>query len=382
MGQKTQTKWTKEMKDELSACQASDVRDFADKYGLSFSNCDRKRRKLLEPKSGYQDKAEKYDINKLLAKRSLWEAIGESFVGAIRAIPDPKHPQLKMSSEGYDEEEMFSIFSDSQIGAFVSSKETGGLGDYSAKEFDARLSFYQEKLGRIFQIERSVVPYNRINLFFLGDIIEGSTIFKSQGRSIDMTTVAQIMKSVDAITNLVSWLSTLFCEVGCYCVVGNHGRIGDKGQNSPMDNLDYLVYKWAEERLSLHSNVSINISESWWMVVERMNTRFCLVHGDDVRSWMNIPFYGADRSEMRMQKLLKVMFNYYVIGHHHTPAEFSNVIMNGNWVGGSELSLKVMQVGGLPSQKLFSVHPDYGITWHRDILLVDPRKLKPTRIYT
>jgi len=378
-------KWTDDMKQELVDCRTQlEVEDFAKRHGLSFSNADRRRRKLIgeTPEKDYATQAEQLDINKLLAKKSLYDHVGESFVAAAKRLPDPKHPDPIVVKRGdHDEEEMFIVFSDSQIGSLVNPKETGGLGSYSTAEFLKRLEFFKEKLARIFDIERSAIPYNRINVFFLGDIIEGSTIFRGQLRSIDQNTVQQVMTSVDALTNLISWLSTQFPEVGCYCVVGNHGRIGFKGELSPMDNLDYLVYKWMEERLADHSNVKVNVADTWWMAVERMRTRFVLVHGDDIKAWMNIPFYGAERSEGRMQKLLKILFNYYVIGHHHTSAEFGNVIMNGNWVGGSEFSLRVIQAGGLPSQKLFSVHRAFGITWSRDVLLVDPRTIKPTRIY-
>ena len=378
------TKWTEAMRQELVDCRTQlEVGEFAKKYGLAFSNADRRRRKLIgeKPKADYATQAEQQDINKLLKKKSLYDHIGESFVAAAKRLPEPKSPVYVAPKGGHDEEEMFLIISDSQIGSLVNPKETGGLGSYSTQEFLNRLEFFKEKLARIFDIERTAIPYKRINVFFLGDIIEGSTIFRGQLRSIDQNTVQQVMTSVDALTGLISWLSTEFPEVGCYCVVGNHGRIGMKGELSPMDNLDYLVYKWMEERLANHKNVQVNVAETWWMAVERMRTRFVLVHGDDIRSWMNIPFYGAERSEGRMQKLLKILFNYYIIGHHHTSAEFGNVIMNGNWVGGSEFSLKVIQAGGLPSQKLFSVHRAFGITWSRDVLLVDPRTIKPTRIY-
>lgn len=333
-------------------------------------------------KQTYQEKAEKADINTLLAKKSLYDHIGESFVEAIKRLPDPTHPEEVRTNDHFDEEEMFIVFSDSQIGSLVNPKETGGLGSYSTEEFLARLDFFKEKLAKIFEIERSVVPYRRINVFFLGDIIEGATIFRGQLRSIDKNVVQQVMVSVNALSDFISWLSTLFAEVGCYCVVGNHGRIGLKGELSPMDNLDYLTYKWVEERTADITNVEVNVADTWWMAVERMRHRFVLVHGDDVKAWMNIPFYGADRSEGRMQRLLGIGFQYFVIGHHHTPAEFGNVIMNGNWVGGSEFSLKVIQAGGLPSQKLFSVHRAFGITWSRDVKLVDPRTLKPTKIYS
>ena len=381
----TRVKWTEEMKRELLEAEGEGIKLFAEKYGLAFSNVDRKRRKLQEKEvkevKSYQEIAEKKDLNTLMNERNLFAQIGEVFVASATKLPAPKLPEQINVSDCFDEEEMVFLFSDSQIGEVVNPNENGGLSAYSTQIFKERLEFLKHSLGKIIKIHKREVPYNRINVFFLGDIIEGSTIFRGQLRSIDINTVEQVMCAVDKLTYFVAWLATQFTEVGCYCVVGNHGRIGNFGENSPLDNLDYLVYKWMEERLSNYPNVKFNVADTWWMTVERQNTKFTLVHGDDIKAWMNIPFYGADRSETRMQRLTRHNFDYYVLGHHHTKAEFGNIIMNGCWPGGSEFSLKRMQVGGVPTQKLFSVHKDFGVTWSRNIQLVNPKEIKLPKIY-
>lgn len=374
--------WTEEEKDRLLGCVTDE--ELKEEFPRrKISNLRNRQREFLNERNAerYGEQAEQYDLKNRRKQKSLYDYIGYAVVKTALRLPPPRRIVKPKMSYTFDEEEMALVFSDSQIGELTNPKETGGLGAYSTEIFLERLEFLKESLIKIFSIEMRGVPYNRINLFFLGDIIAGSTIFKGQLRSIDMTTVEQVMTSVDQITYLVAWLATIFPEVACYCVVGNHGRIGEKGVNSPMDNFDYLVYKWMQERLANYKNITVNVADTWLMPVERKGTRFVLVHGDAIRSWMNIPFYGAERSERRVQKLLNILFDYYVVGHHHQDAKFGNIIMNGCWPGGSELSLKVMEVGGLPSQKLFSFHPNFGITWSRDVLLVDPKKLKKIKIY-
>ncbi len=142
-----------------------------------------------------------------------------------------------------------------------------------------------------------------------------------------------------------------------------------------------------KELLKGNKRISFHISESWFQLVDVEGWRFCVVHGDDVGPGsLGIPFYAAFKSEQRMQELLKNIedevggFDYFTIAHHHTKAEFGNIIMNGAWPPGSEFSLKRLQRGGVPIQKMYAVHPKYGITWRRDVQLQEP-KAKSVRVY-
>jgi len=348
-------------------------------------------RRAPDNKSHTEKMREKIDLaefNKLKKQKTFFEIAGQDIIRAVQAIPPPKElrPDKLFFKKKNEPEEMTLLWSDSQIGQFVDQKESGGLGSYNVDIFLQRLDYLQVSLKKIFEIHLDNTPYPVFNIFFLGDIIEGSTIFPGQERQTDLDAVRQVMFAVDKIAEFVAWAAALYpWQVKCFCVVGNHGRIGKKGEQSPLNNLDLVVYWVLAEKLKYFSNVQFNISQSWWMLVERMKHVFLLVHGDDVRAWMGIPYYGLERSESRYQRMMldsKSGFHYFCCGHHHQEATIkSRIFMNGNWVGGSELSMKIMQVANTPTQLLFSIHPLFGVTWERNIQLQNPAKRKPIRVY-
>jgi len=324
-----------------------------------------------------------------LKKRStLFEIIGENILSAVEAFPPPRAiPQEKLRFKKKNEtEEMIFLWSDSKIGQVVDQKESGGLGSYNVDIFLERIEYLKTSLKKIFEIHLQNTPYPVFSIFFLGDIVEGSTIFPGQERQTDMHVVRQAIFAVDRIAEFVAWVAALYpWKVKCYCVVGNHGRVGKKGEQSPLNNFDFLVYHFIQERLANFTNVEFHVSQSWWMLVERMKHLFLLVHGDDIRAWMGIPYYGIERSESRYQKMIGQAgegFHYFCCGHHHQEAAIkSRIFVNGSWVGGSEFSIKNLQVSNSPTQLLLSVHPVFGVTWERNIQLQNPQQSSPITIY-
>lgn len=331
------------------------------------------------------------DLKKESKKNHLYEIIGDAFIAAVSDLPIIEMPKISKGivKKELDDEAVTILFSDSQIGQLVKSSETGGIGNYNKEVFAERLERFQNNIVKILKYHPN--PMSVLYVDFLGDIIEGSTIFKGQLRQIDLSTVDQVLVASEKIAHALNFLSTFFEEVVINAVVGNHGRVGEKGVNSPLDNFDYLVYRYLEERLKTNKRVKFNISPTWWMIVEKKAHKFLLAHGDDFKAWLRIPFYGALRYRQNMTELLKESFNkiingkvdfdYLEVGHHHEPAEFSKIIMNGNWVGASEFSGKRLQSGGMPTQKIFGTHPVYGITWMRNVFLEDPRDLPTMKIY-
>ncbi len=314
--------------------------------------------------------------------KTLFEVVGKSILSEISKLPKYKSfkiPKIKIP-RALDEEEWGFMWSDSQIGEVVNQKETGGLGNFNYEVFLKRLEFLKDSL---IKIKRYHPPVKTFNVFFLGDIIDNATIYFGHLRQVDMRVVSQVILACERIAEFLVFMATQYEQINSYCVVGNHGRMGKPGELSPTDNLEYLIYYMLKQRLSSVPNVRIEIAESWFMVVQRMSSRFFLIHGEDIRSWMTIPFYSAERSESRWQKLTRAQFDYFLTAHHHQQAEFDNIIFNGSWVGGSEFSIKKLAKSGLPGQTLFSIHPKFGITWRRNVVLVDPAEIKrmPVEIY-
>lgn len=322
----------------------------------------------------YSLKAMRAELADLKKRQTLYEVIGDAFIRAVRQLEPYKPPPVPRyePTKKLSEEDWVQLISDVQAGQTVDVRETGGLGRFDTRILLQELEMLSRTIPRIIAYHAN--RPRRVWFFLLGDMIEGSTIFAGQLRSIGMNTVRQVLWVVENISRLIAGAAAAFQEVVVVGVPGNHGRIGFKGVNSPMDNLDYLTYQFIQERLQSIPNVTCRFSESWHQLVEIQRHRFLLVHGEDVPAWMNIPFYGALRSESRQQKLFFPRgFHYLVLAHHHQRAIFSNVIMNGCWPGGSEFSLKRLQLGGPPEQLLFAVHRKWGITWYRPLKLRPPQ---------
>lgn len=362
------------------ARKADNLVNFSKKTGIPRSTL---RDWLIKYPEGYDfskdvfvEKEKQKEEKKVIKTQTLMEILGNKLCEAAEKLkPISAPPKLKKHNKR-EPEECFIVLSDIQIGEIVNKIKTGGLGSYDKTVFLDRMGNFKNGINSILDIFQNVIPIHRVNVLILGDIIEGKTIFKGQQGKVDTDVAFQIMNGVDEISIFLSWLATRVSEVHAYCVAGNHGRIGQKGELEPVhDNLEYVLYHWMKDRLSCHKNISINISDTWWMCIERMGHRFYITHGDDIKSWMNIPFYGAQRSAGRVQRLVR--HDWFIVGHHHTQAQFDNVLMNGSWVGGSEFSLKAMQVGGLPTQLMFMLHPKKGITCKYDIQLASPEEFEP-----
>lgn len=336
--------------------------------------CSAEPQRTSDPRRSFSLQSLRAELALLKRQQTFYEVVGEAFIKAVRSLEPYKPPPIPRyePKKGLGEEDWVQLVSDVQAGQTVDVRETGGLGRFDTRVLLQELETLQQTIPRIVQYHTN--RPRRLWFFLVGDMIEGSTIFEGQLRSIDMNTVRQVMWVVENFARLIASAAAVFQEVVVVGVPGNHGRIGRKGTNSPMDNLDYLAYEFIQERLRAIPNVRCNFSQSWHQLVEVQRNRFLLVHGEDVPAWMNIPFYGALRSEARQQKLFFPQnFHYLVAAHHHQISFFSNILMNGCWPGGSEFSLKRLQVGGQPQQWLFGVHPKWGITWLRPLKLRPPQ---------
>ena len=315
----------------------------------------------------------KREVERLSKKQTFYEMVGDRIIEAIGALPSLPvvKPKVEAVPKTLKEEEMVLLLSDVQAGTVVSAKESGGLGDFNT-------AILMEEIDYLEQAIRSIKRYHpnvrKLNVFWLGDIVEGETIFEGQSRVIDMNVVQQTIFCIEKFGRFIHNLAGVFTEVVNYGVIGNHGRVGKKGVHGPLSNFDYLVYRMLEMRLQSQPNVRWNVSESWWQLADVQSWTFLLTHGDKFgTSTWGIPFYATQRRKTRYRELFKQSdvpdFDYMCSAHHHQPASFQRNIMNGNWIGGSEMSLWDMQSGGAASQTLFGVVETNGLTWMREINL-------------
>ena len=122
------------------------------------------------------------------------------------------------------------------------------------------------------------------------------------------------------------------------------------------------------------TNIKFVQPDGMWMFWNIAGWNFFMEHGDKIRSWGGIPYYGMERAAGRIQHLVNAIVHGYLVGHHHDPALFGNCMMNGNWVGSDDFSIDVLKKGNCPSQEYYEIHPHYGISNHRTIYLEDRRE--------
>jgi hypothetical protein len=336
-------------------------------------------------------------LESALAKAYDQRGIVKQFVStvtdAVKELPELEIYNAPLDREvnpDLDPEDIVLHISDTQIGSWVSSEHTGGMGEYNYSIFCERMDRYVHAIQRILMYHPNKLE--TCHVVFGGDMIDGGTIFLGHQRHIDTLVVKQVVYGYEHFSRLIADLSTMFDEVVVSGVPGNHGRLGKKGEMTPTDNLDWLLYYFLQERCSNLSNVRFNIPDTWWMILKVRGWKFLVSHGDDFKAWNQIPFYGALRYKMKMRELLRECychnggdfpdFDAILVGHHHEMASFGNIFMNGNWVGGSEFSLKQLQVGGPPYQQVFGVHDNVMRAWSRPVILEPLKNLPPIPVYS
>ena len=266
------------------------------------------------------------------------------------------------------------MFSDSQAGTYISEEATGGLNSYNKNTLEAQMKMLLDGIVSISVKQLSAHPVLKIHM--LGDMLEGMGIFPSQAYNVDQDLYDQFFSFGDLVCKLLLELLQLYDRVEIKCVPGNHGRVGKKGEYPHYINWDLFWYKHLEQKLQNYDRITWDITKSWWMTDTNHDTTSLLIHGDGIKSWMSIPYYGIERADSRYTKLFASMRNQYQIlemGHFHTPtilpAPTGHTIINGCFTGASVYALKDLTTTTRPVQIMFGVHKDHGKTWDFPIYL-------------
>lgn len=339
---------------------------------------------ISERKTSIVTQEEKKRDKKLLTKIAVTDMIIESTLNAIKARPLREIKPFTVNlDKTYSEETIVLMISDIQAGTYISSEASGGLNEYNWSILEKQFVQLYIGLEEIVTRHKKVAPIKSLHVHLIGDIVEGYDIFKGQTRQIDTEITEQAIGVKDLLCDFLQKALHLFDKIHVVGVPGNHGRIGTKGENLHYVSWDYIVYKWMESELKNYPNITWQLSKSWWQIDTIYGFNFLLFHGDDIRSWQGIPYYGIDRAAKNYNELLELLglkYNYLEIGHFHVPSELSGVttekFINGCWPGGSLYSMKGLVTANYPVQKLFAVHPTQGVTYRYPIKLTLPKKKK------
>jgi len=271
------------------------------------------------------------------------------------------------------------MLSDSHSDQEIMSKRVRGLEEYG-------FEIACQRAERIVDTTISHLIDNMKNYKFetlyiagLGDYVNGE-IHRATEHSKWGNSLKNSMGMGELLAMMITDLSRHFPKIVLCSVSGNHGRKSiKKDYRGAHDNWDYLVVAHAAARLKglvEQGRLEIVAPDAWSMMLSVYKWNFMLNHGDDIRSWNSLPWYGIERKTRRLNAIGTVQGqvpHYYLFGHFHTMATQQHTtgetIINGSWAATDEYALESLGAFSEPYQWLFGIHPSYGLSWRMPIKL-------------
>ena len=315
----------------------------------------------------------KIDNKELIKVRAFQDRVIEVLKDSIVAMPPAKIMEERVLDKKLPEETVVGLISDLHIGEKVSPEETRGVGGYNFDIFKKRFNFYIDKIIDFSQNKLQGYVFKKCNLICLGDFTSGY-IHEELIAMRDLSVVDQAFLGAQVIAEGIRRVASVFPDVEVDCVYGAHGRVIIKKQyKERYVNWDYVLYQVLGLLLKEQKNVKFVIPRSFFEVIDIEGWKFLIYHGDDIKSWMSLPYYGIERDVARFRDLLyrtKERFDYVLIGHFHELASLGQVvIVNGTMKGADEFGMGKLRKAGRASQKIFGVHKTWGKSWSFDVEL-------------
>jgi len=306
------------------------------------------------------------------------ESISDRMVRVLRAEARalPKVDLMwEPPSQKVTQETAVLLLSDLHLGEIVDRDVVCGFGEYNFDIFNKRLKFLAKSMRSIIVRKLTGYKIDKLCIFGLGDMVSGRIHDELIENSEDI--IFQIMNGAFITAQFVLELAQMFPEIEIDGVLGNHGRIiRKKYYKRRYTNWDFVFYQFLGMFLAKNKRIKCNFPKSFFVIKKIRGWTFLLIHGDNIRSWMGIPWYGIERMMWKLGDLLKdkgTNVNYRILGHFHNTGEldraFGELIINGSMIGGTEFSLMSIGEFNRPTQLFFGVHTEIGMTWRYPLRL-------------
>jgi hypothetical protein len=257
------------------------------------------------------------------------------------------------------------VFSDWHIGEYTDSDEVEGFNSFSWAIAQKRAFYLTRKFVNWVAVQRRAATINEAVIICDGDLISGD-IHQELQVTNEWPVPVQNVKAAFLLAKCVSEIAPHFDKVRVeFMTTDNHSRRTKKPQSkqSGLNSEGYVIAYLMQERLRDIPNVQMNIYTRIKALVNIQGFPFLVEHGNSIRGWAGIPWYGADRSVAREAKARRMMpkKNFYkcLIGHFHQPMKTPDYIVNGSLSGTSEFDHGQGRHAD-PCQIAFLVHPKYG----------------------
>lgn len=353
------------------------IRKFVSKYGLLDEVYTAEEEVVLQSKLQLDNarlKAENSKVSKLLRSLTAEAITDQDVLAAINScitkLPLINEVPLVIPehAEG-NEEEVILLLSDHHITRNVDFEEMEGYNVYNFDVWADRYFFLINEVIKIVDRMRSSMTIRNLNVYLLGDMFNDTHRLENIATNI-LEPIPGTINGSYVLAQGIAMLSQHFEEVRMVGIVGNEPRLSKKTTSKlKFNNYDYLGYNLMALLLSDYiesGKLTFNIPPSPEVVVDLLGYKILLTHGDTVRGWNGIPYYGINRQKAKQQSLRRSRggFDYWFMAHFHTPTELEGTTyVNGALCGVDEYAKNILHVSSDPIQKLFGFNEKYGISY-------------------
>jgi len=327
----------------------------------------------------------KYKV--LTGEQSLGDRMVEVLLKNVKVLPKV-HLAWKLPEEKVSKETAVLCLGDFHLGEVVDKAVVCDFGEYNFEIFTQRLKFLAESIKSITIKKLRGYQIKKLVIFGLGDMVSGRIHEELIESAEDI--IFQVLNGAYVTAQFILEMAQMFPEVEIVGVLGNHGRLTKKRYfKKRYLNWDFVFYQFMSLFLAGNEQIQCTFPKSFFIIKKIYDWNFLILHGDTIRSWMGIPWYGIERAMHKLGDLLQskgVNIHYRVLGHFHNTGELDRVpgeiIINGSVIGGSEYSLMALSAFERPTQLFFGVHEEIGATWRYPLRLdlaerMERKKIKP-----
>jgi predicted phosphodiesterase/DNA-binding Lrp family transcriptional regulator len=324
--------------------------------------------------------AARADIKKLQKEHDTAEAIRRKIYGLAERTPEPPEwvdPEVRVKgNRGVP----MMLWSDWHYGEVVRPEEVGGMNTFNAEVAAERITLLVDtSIDLAFNhMGRAEKDYPGAVVCLGGDMLSGD-IHEELFATNDRTTQQCINDLTDLLAAALERVADKFGKVFVPCVVGNHGRASRKPR---MKGRVYTSHEWniycsLERHFRRDSRIQFLIPGETDAYFKVYGHRFLLTHGDSLGVKGGDGIIGAIGPIMRGK--LKVghseaeigrNVDTILMGHWHQMLWLPGCIVNGALKGYDEYARLAMRAPySQPSQALWFVHPEHGITAKWEVFL-------------
>ena len=277
--------------------------------------------------------------------------------------------------------------SDWHYGEVVRKREMGGANEFNSIIAAKRIQrLTSTTIDLAFNhMGKAKTVYPGIVVILGGDMISGN-IHEELTATNDRTPHECINDLTGLLITMLSTFIEKFGKVFVPCVVGNHGRgtMKPRMKGRVFTSFEWNIYCNLERHFKDDVRISFMIPEETDAYFKVYNHRFLITHGDSlgVRGGDGIigsigPIMRGALKVGRSEAQIGRDFDTIVMGHWHQYLTLPGIIVNNSLKGYDEFARLALRAPYTrPSQALWFVHPEHGITAHWQVYLDDQYKRK------